>query len=789
MAVQKIFVGDNVQGFTTAPKFDAVDKIVLNIDNDNYVSSPYAKIKDVTEVSNAEEMTDTSIVYGYIGNEDGYEKNAWYVYQNDQWTPNGEYTPWRSRNNATYVFAYDAEQGMWSHNGDLYSTSQMQSIWCLEVHFASFDTEKAGDKITVVKFGDSDPENEKEAKQSLQLQCDISRSGRVLEGNCPLCKPSERQAIADNLLRSLKGMTYQPYTATGAEVNPLAELGDGITAHGVYGGLYQQDLDFNSLMNSSIGAPAEEELDHEFTFESATERRYNRKLADVGSELEIQADEISARVARIGTGDGFSWSLLETAFIIKKLGKNAVDVLTIDKDGLHVKGDGTFTGTVEAGDFIGGTIKIGRTSAREDENTADVEVDENGTRYKYNFSVNKNGEVIARKLTLMGGEIKLGPKIYIDDKGEVQTAGYNFEVTDTGGLNLGAVLDDENNISWNFTVDRYGRINAKDVILTDGALNIGKITSESGYVRYNFELTKQGDLRLGAVRDESDEVTTYNFRVDRDGTVTASDLKITGGTISIGSRFRVDKDGNMRAEFTNGTIRMGPKGGKTDEYGNTVYAGYNFELTSSGSLYLGCVTDDFGNYVSHNFTVSSAGTVIAKNMKISGGSITIVDESNDGHVFSVNSSGKVTATDLHAENAYLTGTLTVQGSTIEAIALRVGAQQSYNNHSTWTTGSGYGYDFDNASKANTTKYRTNFTAGTVSANSFYTNGAVSCGQFNFGTGGWAGWSSVSVPNSVQGSVEANGSVWIDGYEVLTGVIGSAWIDGYSTVEYIGKSPH
>lgn len=619
MAIQKIYVGENVQGFTFAPKFEAVDKIILNIDKDNYVSSPYAKIIDVTEVSKAEDMTDTSIAYGYVGNEDGYAENNWYVYRNGQWTPNGEYTPWRSRGNATYEFEYDAEQDKWDYNGDLYSTSQMRTEWCVEMYFASSDAAKAGDKITVIKFGDSDPANEKESKQSLQLQCDITRSGRVMEGNCPLCKPSARQTIADNLLRSLKGMTYQPYTATGAEVNPLAELGDGITAHGVYGGLYQQDLDFNSLMNSSISAPADEELDHEFTFESATERRYNRQFADVGSELEIHSDEISARVTRTGTGDGFSWSLLETAFIVSKLGKTPVDVLTIDKTGLHVIGDGTFTGTVEAGKFLGGTIKIGKTWAGEEEQGSDIEVDDEGNRYKYNFSVDERGTVVARDLTLMGGEIKLGPKTYYDREGVRQLAGYefelsktsgiklgpktyyddedrlviagySFEVTSQGAMNLGAVMDEENHISHNFTVDRSGRISAKGLNMDGGSIKIFREWEEnedntaehSGQNPYVFSVDQRGNVEARSLKltggsinlgpREASEGGGYTFSVSPTGYVTAYSLSLKGGSISIGeadgggANFYVSPNGDLNAN--NGTFRGNVYAGNIQYGGN-----------------------------------------------------------------------------------------------------------------------------------------------------------------------------------------------------------------------------
>lgn len=354
MAYANIYVGENVQSFKSSPKFDNIDMVILNLDENNFVSSPYAKIVDM-EVSEAALMTNTALTYAYIGNETGYTRNRWYRYTNGAWAVAGTYTPWRNRSNGRYTFTYDAAEGKWKYGSTYYSADEMLLNWAVEVYYSASDAGKAGDTITVVKFSDSDPESEEQEKQSLELNCEITRSGRTMEANCPLVKPAARQNIADSLLANLRNYQYQPFTAGGAEVNPLAELGDGITAHGMYGGLYQQDLEFNSLMTSDIAAPADEELDHEYTYESASERKYSRKFADIGAEFKIHADEIEARVTKIGTGDGFSWRLVYESFSVKA---GTTEVFKVDKDGTHVIGDGTFTGTVyaTAGEFTG-TVK------------------------------------------------------------------------------------------------------------------------------------------------------------------------------------------------------------------------------------------------------------------------------------------------------------------------------------------------------------------------------------------------------------------------------------------------
>ena len=78
--------------------------------------------------------------------------------------------------------------------------------------------------------------------------------------------------------------------------------------------------------------------------------------------------------------------------------------------------------------------------------------------------------------------------------------------------------------------------------------------------------------------------------------------------------------------------------------------------------------------------------------------------------FKVTSSGAVSAA-----NMTLTGTLNIGGTNITAAALRSGAQSAYNNGSTWSTGAGYGYNYNAATASNPSSYPANFTAGRIVA--------------------------------------------------------------------------
>lgn len=157
-------------------------------------------------------------------------------------------------------------------------------------------------------------------------------SGRILTITCPW----GTQQMANNVLDSLRGFQYQPYEATGALLDPAAELGDGVSVSGVYGGIYKLDSIFGHLFTSDISAPSDEEIDHEYPFEPVADRQIIRKFAETKSEFVTQVDQIAARVEKTG-GDAssFGWTLTEDGFV---LASNGREVFRADDGGITVTG-------------------------------------------------------------------------------------------------------------------------------------------------------------------------------------------------------------------------------------------------------------------------------------------------------------------------------------------------------------------------------------------------------------------------------------------------------------------
>lgn len=184
-------------------------------------------------------------------------------------------------------------------------------------------------------------------------------SGRTLTVDCPF----GTQEMADNLLAMMEGFYYQPYEARKAILDPAFEIGDGVTVGNVYGGIFSIHQKCGPLHLADLSAPADEEIDHEYKFTPAAERKIERRLNNMESELSVQAGEISAKVDRQG-GDPSSVSWLMDSDVFK-VAVDGSDVLTVGDNGLTINGDGNFTGEVHAkniryggssGTFSGGGI-------------------------------------------------------------------------------------------------------------------------------------------------------------------------------------------------------------------------------------------------------------------------------------------------------------------------------------------------------------------------------------------------------------------------------------------------
>lgn len=171
-----------------------------------------------------------------------------------------------------------------------------------------------------------------------------SKTGRVVDVVNPFASPQMASDILAGMIYSSGvAMEYKPFSAD-ALIPPHFEIGDAViingNQHGIYGFLTQA----SRLALSSIKAPADEEIDHEYPFKSDVKsRQITRKFGAVQAQFAVQAGEIAAKVSRTGgnVSRTFAWSLTENGFFINngEVRADGSDLFTFNSSGLHIKGD------------------------------------------------------------------------------------------------------------------------------------------------------------------------------------------------------------------------------------------------------------------------------------------------------------------------------------------------------------------------------------------------------------------------------------------------------------------
>lgn len=126
-------------------------------------------------------------------------------------------------------------------------------------------------------------------------------TGLELSASCP----HATQEMANALLAQLQGYQYQSFTADAANLDPAAELGDGITVNGVYSILSRLDDDGRGFPD--ISSPGEVALEEEYPTAGPMTQEFNRQIAETRSKISKTAEEIRLEVAN--EIDGLSASI------------------------------------------------------------------------------------------------------------------------------------------------------------------------------------------------------------------------------------------------------------------------------------------------------------------------------------------------------------------------------------------------------------------------------------------------------------------------------------------------
>lgn len=237
--------------------------------------------------------------------------------------------------------------------------------------------------------------------------------------------PWGTQDAANRILQLIQGFQYQPYTATDAQIDPAAELGDAVNLNRAYSGLYKQSINYNRLTLSSASAPVEQVIDHEYPYVSKSEKEIIRKYGQLSSALRVQAEQITAEVAQRksdvesleaklqvsstditakvsntgGDTKTFGWSLKEDSWTISA---NGGSVLKVDKNGAEIYGKITATSGKIGGLDIESNALTYNNHDWNGTNTTGIYIGPKGIQLGKNFKVDMYGNLTANSGTFLG---------------------------------------------------------------------------------------------------------------------------------------------------------------------------------------------------------------------------------------------------------------------------------------------------------------------------------------------------------------------------------------------------
>lgn len=379
------------------------------------------------------------------------------------------------------------------------------------------------------------------------------RSGRVLS----IQNEWGTQAQADSILASLRerGLRYQPYKAEGALLNPAAEIGDGVTVSDTYSGLYSIDREFGKLMKANISAPQDEEVDHEYPYESSTDREVVRRFGEVSAQITMTNESITSSVSDIQTSMNTMQANLEgeisesASAVESSLTSKIQQTASSIQSTVAASTSKYDTGSMDISFYGFGAPTPTNPPASGNKNKLYLD-QSTGFYYKSNNSkwAKQNSTALKLITTNLSSQIT-------QNSTEISA-----KVSQEGGSNK------SKSFSWSLTAEghKWYAGGASDPVVSidkDGLSVRGKVAATSGYIGnstsgfvisakaiYNG-MKKLSDTTNNGVYIGTDGIALGKgaFKVTSAGAVTASNLKITGGSISIGSNFSVTSAGNVSA--------------------------------------------------------------------------------------------------------------------------------------------------------------------------------------------------------------------------------------------------
>lgn len=177
-------------------------------------------------------------------------------------------------------------------------------------------------------------------------------TGMEIVASCP----HATQPMVNALLQTMKGYQYQAYEAGAANIDPAAELGDGVTVGGIYSPLSKLSDDGRGY--AGISSPGEAEMEDEYPAEGYITQEFNRKIAETRSLITKTSEEIMLKVEGIDGKYTEVKTTLDGLTVTDESGTTKINGSSIKTDNLYVDA-ANINGTLTADQIQTGSIRVG----------------------------------------------------------------------------------------------------------------------------------------------------------------------------------------------------------------------------------------------------------------------------------------------------------------------------------------------------------------------------------------------------------------------------------------------
>lgn len=168
--------------------------------------------------------------------------------------------------------------------------------------------------------------------------------------------PHATQPMVNALLQTMKGYQYQAYEAGAANIDPAAELGDGVTVGGIYSPLSKLSDDGRGY--AGISSPGEAEMEDEYPAEGYITQEFNRKIAETRTTITKTSEEIMLKVEGIDGKYTEVKTTLDGLTVTDASGTTKINGSSIKTENLYVDA-ANIKGTLTADKIQASSISVG----------------------------------------------------------------------------------------------------------------------------------------------------------------------------------------------------------------------------------------------------------------------------------------------------------------------------------------------------------------------------------------------------------------------------------------------